>query len=307
MRRYRIGAVVALGAGTITLVLLAAQMAGAQAASAARGTLVKKLLVQRTSASDLEIGGDVEGVPRGETRYLKREDLLAISQVTFTVTDDPNFKRPTQIKGVTLEELARDLGVPPSAGVVIAICNDKYRATYPREYVAQHHPVLVLEIDGKSPAGWPMDSGGHGFDMGPYMISHEKFTPSFKILSHSDEAQIPWGVVRLEFRDKESVFGALAPRGPRANDPAVKDGYSIAKQNCFRCHNAGDQSGQKSGVTWTVLSALASGSPEFFMDYVRNPKSKSPQAQMPGNPNYDDTTLLALTRYFQTLAPAAKL
>ncbi len=38
-----------------------------------------------------------------------------------------------------------------------------------------HHPVLVLEVNGKPPAGWPKDSVEHKFDMGPYMISNPKF------------------------------------------------------------------------------------------------------------------------------------
>jgi len=43
------------------------------------------------------------------------------------------------------------------------------------------------------------------------MISHPAFAPSFKVLSHTDEPQIPWGVVRIEFPDEKSVFGAIAP------------------------------------------------------------------------------------------------
>jgi mono/diheme cytochrome c family protein len=166
--------------------------------------------------------------------------------------------------------------------------------------MAAHHPVLVLAVNGKPPSGWPKASGGHGFDMGPYMISHEKFTPAFKILSHTDEPQIPWGVVRLEFRDARAVFGAIAPRGPSANQPAVQAGYKIAKQNCFRCHYNGADGGQKSGVTWAVLSALATSSPDFFTAYVRDPKSKRSEPQMPGNPEYDDATTRALTAYFRT-------
>ena len=44
----------------------------------------------------------------------------------------------------------------------------------------------------------------------------------------------------------------------------MQAGYKIAQQNCFRCHNSGAEGGQKSGVTWTVLSALATNSPEIF-------------------------------------------
>jgi len=166
--------------------------------------------------------------------------------------------------------------------------------------MAAHHPVLVLEVNGKPPSGWPKDSGGHGFDMGPYMISHEEFEPAFRILSHADEAQIPWGVVRLEFRDEKAVFGAIAPRGPNASNPDVRAAYKIAEQNCFRCHNMGGEGGQKSGIPWSLIAAVAENSQEFFAAYVRDPKSKSPEAAMPGNPQYDDETVRALGDYFRT-------
>ena len=293
-----------------TLVSVAAahgtKFAVAQAKSTAPQVHVTKLHAARVSPMDLEIGGELAGMPAGVTRYITRDDLLGLPQVTYTVTDDANFTGPTKVSGVPLEDLMRYFGAGPAADFVVAICNDKYRANYPRAYLAQHHPLLVLEVNGNAPSGWPKDSGGHGYDMGPYMISHPKFTPSFKILSHSDEPQIPWGVVRIEFRDEKAVFGAIAPRGPHANDPAVQAGYTIAQQNCFRCHNAGEEGGRKSGVTWAVLSAVAVSSPEFFAAYVRNPKSKSAGAQMPGNPRYDDQTLRALTAYFQSFSQAEK-
>jgi len=258
---------------------------------------------RRSSPSDLEVAGDLRGLPRGSTRYITRNDLLELPQVSYTVDDDPNFAGRTKVAGVPLDELALRLAAKPESDLVVAICDDLYRANYPQSYVAAHHPLLVMEVNGKPPAGWPKDSEAHRYDMGPYMISHPRFTPSFKILAHSDEAQIPWGVVRIEFRDEKKVFGAIAPRGPQANDAAVRAGFKIAQQNCFRCHNAGDEGGRKSGVTWTwtVLSAMAADSPVFFKDYVRNPKSKNPDAKMPGNPLYDDETLHALAIYFQSV------
>ncbi len=59
-----------------------------------------KLRVTRQSPFDLEIGGELAGLQRGATRYFSREDLLALPQVTYTVTDDPNFKGPMKISGV---------------------------------------------------------------------------------------------------------------------------------------------------------------------------------------------------------------
>jgi len=46
---------------------------------------------------------------------------------------------------------------------------------------------------------------------------------------------------------------------------------------------------------------MASDSPIFFKDYVGNPKSKNPDAKIPGNSRYDDKTLHVLTVYFQSL------
>jgi len=269
--------------------------AGAQAST---GTLHAR----GESPSDLEIGGDLAGLPRGTLRYIARKDLLTLPQVSYTVTGDPNFKGlgPTRISGVSLEELTKRFAAP-GADLVVAICDDKYRANYPRDYRTAHRPLLVLKINGKDPAEWPKDEGS---DMGPYLISQPNFTPRFKVLSHVEEMQIPWGVVRIDFRSERQVFGAIAPRGPHARDPAVQDGYRIAKENCFRCHNAGDEGGQKAGVTWTVISAIAAGSPDFFAAYVRDPKSRSPQAQMPGNPEYDGATVRALAAYFRAFAAA---
>ena len=214
---------------------------------AVRSTPASKLRGDRQSPSDLEVGGELAGVPAGETRFITREDLLTLSQVSYTVSDDPNFSGPTKISGVPLEELARSLGSVPHSDMVVAICDDKYRANYPRAYVGAHHPLLVLTINGQPPSGWPRSPEGQGDDMGPYMISHPHFTPSFKIFSHTDEPQIPWGVVRIELRDENAVFGAILPRGPQAAAPTVTAGYRIAQQNCFRCHNKGREGGQKSG------------------------------------------------------------
>ncbi len=274
--------------------------------SVASGQSFPALHEKRQLPSDLEISGALAGLAPGSTRYITRDELLAMPQVNFTVTDDTNFTGPTKIRGVKLENLARELGASAASDMVVAICDDGYRANYPRAYLVAHHPVLVLEVNGHAPAGWPKDSQEHTFDMGPYMISHPKFTPSYKILSHTEEPQIPWGVVRIEFREEKIVFGAIAPRGPHAQDREVRDGFRIAEQNCFRCHNAGREGGQKSGLPWEALSAFAAASPKDFAAYIRAPLAKNSHAQMPGNPQYDDATLAALTAYFRTFSEQAK-
>jgi mono/diheme cytochrome c family protein len=294
---------VALAAALVALLASSVLRSGREAY--ADVSVAAKLRSARTSALDLELAGTIAGLPAGAVRYLTRDDLLALPQVNYTVTNDANFAGPTQISGIALEELARQLAASPDSAMIVAICSDQYRAYYPRVYVAAHHPVLVLTIDGQPPSGWPKDVQGHNLDMGPYLISSPDFTSSFKILA-SEEPQIPWGVVRLEFRSEEAVFGTIAPRGPQAQQHAVQAGYRIARQNCFRCHNMGAEGGQKAGRPWLMLSARATASPDYFAAYVHNPKSKNPDAQMPSFPEYDDATLRALIEYFQTFSGAAR-
>jgi mono/diheme cytochrome c family protein len=265
-------------------------------------SLAAKAHTQRLAPTDLEIAGDIAGLAAGSARYLSREDLLTLPQVTYTVSDDSNFNGPTEISGVPLNDLIQALALTPDADLAIAICDDEYHAHYSRAYLAAHHPLLVLKVNGQPPEGWPKDAEGHGESMGPYMISHRQFTPGFKILAHPDEPQIPWGVVRLEFENEKRIFSAIAPRGSNAADAIVQSGYRIARQNCLRCHNQGDVGGKKAGRPWLVLSAWATASPKYFAAYIRNPQSQNSHAQMPANPGYDDATLQALTAYFRTFS-----
>lgn len=302
MQRRCIGAPVCIAFALAAIgALHAADGRDASAPATSETISAPMLRTHRSSPLDLEIGGDLRGLPPGTRRYLTRAELLALPQATYTVNDDSNFAEPTEISGVPLDELARRLATKPESDLIVAICDDLYRAYYPPSYIAAHQPLLVLKVNGKPPSGWPKDSEAHRYDMGPYLISHPKFTPSFKILSHADEPQIPWGVVRIEFRGEQEVFRGIEPHGPLANDATVQVGFKIAQQNCFRCHNAGDEGGRNSGVTWAVLSETAADSAVFFKDYVRNPKSKSSDAKMPGNSRYDEKTLHALTIYFQTM------
>lgn len=264
------------------------------------------LHTSRQSPLDLEIGGDLPGLPPGSTRYITRKDLLALPQTAYTVNDDPNFTKPTKVSGVSFAELVARLAARPDSDMAVAICSDKYRANYPRAYLGAQQPLLVLEIDGQPPAGWPKDAETHTMSIGPYLISHPKFAPGPGTAGGGDESQIPWGVVRIDLRDEKQVFAAIEPRGARANDAPVQAGYKIARQSCFRCHNSGKEGGEKSGVPWPVLATLASAAPEHFGAYVKNPQAQDPQAQMPGNPGYSDETLRDLTAYFQTFVPAAK-
>jgi hypothetical protein len=258
------------------------------------------LHANKQAETDLEVGGDLAGLPPGSTRFVAYKDLLTLPQVTYTVSDDSNFKPRTRITGIPLPELDRLLGGASDAKLVVAICYDGYRTNYPSAYLASHQPLLVLKIDGKTEDNWPKSE--YGGLLGPYLISHPSFTPAFKVLSHTDEPQIPFGVTRIEFRDERVVLGSIAPHGHYPPDSPVVGGYRIAQQNCFRCHNMGAEGGQMSGRTWQTLAMWASSEPQYFARYVKNPRSIDKKNHMPAFPQYDAATIEALRQYFATFA-----
>jgi len=270
-----------------------------------QGTVSKNNLHSwRQADTDLEIGGELAGLPPGSSRYVSYNDLLKLPQVSYSVSDDSNFPGKTQIRGVSLDVLSQSLDATAGAKLVVAICYDGYRTNYPAAYLNAHRPLLVLKINGKTQANWPNSPGGSS--LGPYLISSPTFTPSFKVLSHTDEPQIPFGVTRIEFRNEQTVFGSIAPGGKFAANSPVMNGYRIAQQNCFRCHNMGREGGQMAGRTWQILAMWASTEPDYFRRYVKNPQSFDRKNRMPAFPQYDAATIEALRQYFASFAPPSR-
>src|SRR6202451_101602 len=95
--------------GALNLHNAKAQTTGAVAA--AQKPLYARLAWKRMSPSDLELDGDIPGRTREQAiRYITRDQLLALPQVSYTVTNDANFSgRPTQISGVALDQLVQAL------------------------------------------------------------------------------------------------------------------------------------------------------------------------------------------------------
>jgi len=259
---------------------------------------------ERSSPGDLEVGGELTHPPEGSTRFIRYEDLLALPQKTYTVNDDADLPPNTEISGVPLESLERLLGKTPHDPLIVAICYDHYRTNYPADYLAEHHPLLVLRINGKLRDEWPKSPSGDA--LGPYLISHSVFKPAFKILSHWDEPQIPYGVTRLEFRQESEVFSVIRPYGFFSAKSQVAQGYLIAHQDCFRCHNMGTEGGTMAGRSWEDLANSAWDDGPTFRNIIHNPKSADPDAKMPAHPQYDFGTLDALTSYCKTFATARR-
>jgi mono/diheme cytochrome c family protein len=258
----------------------------------------------RTAESDLAVSGRISGVPAGATGYVRYADLSSLPLTSVTIEPDEDFKVPVRVTGVPLEVLARALDVSPGSDLISATCTDDYQGHYPADYLAEHHPLLGLTVDRQRASEWAKRTGQ--YDPGPYFITHAHFVPAFKVLSHADWPQVPTNVARLDFGTAAETYGAIAPRGTYAENSPQEQGFTIARQNCFRCHNQGQYGGTKAGRTWMTLSTWAREQPSYFQDYVHDPKQFEPRAKMPGNPQYDKATLEALTAYFRTFTETGR-
>jgi hypothetical protein len=286
-------------------VKLIAVFAACLALLAADSPPTKHLLsIERRSPSDLEITGKVAGVAAGVVRYISYERLLALPQTTVTITGDDNFRELPQQKlvvtGVYLDVLESSLSALPASDLLIALCSDGYRATYSRGYVKTHRPILALKINGLPVETWVAQT--HNDDPGTYFITHADFTPSFSVLSFQEIPKIPAKVTRLEFGTSQEVYGAISPHQKDAANPQVIDGFRIARQHCYRCHNMGSYGGTKASRSWQSLGDFAASSPSTFERYLRDPKSLDPKSTMSCDPQLGEPAAKALQAYFQTFA-----
>jgi hypothetical protein len=258
----------------------------------------------RQSPQDLEVTGLIRGLPIGESAYVRYSDLLALPQTKAVIADDPDIPGPVHVSGVSFETLASALNVLPQSDLVDALCSDRYRSHFPADYIAQHHPILVLTIDQKPLAAWA--ESAHQRDPSPYLVMYSHFVPTFKILAHQDQPQLPDNLLRLNFTTQSQTFGPITPHGNFPPNSPELQGFAIAKQNCLRCHFQGTSGGTKSGRSWQVVGTWAREQPAFFQAYVKNPTKFEPRSHMAPNPEYDAATLAALTAYFRTFSTSTK-
>jgi hypothetical protein len=299
MERSTVIAVVGLG------MTFASSMLWAASWPQGSGTPAQLVHDKRQSATDLEVSGLPSADGNSGHGFISYKALLAMPQVSGAMGDDDHLaglrEQTVPVTGVRLSVLMDRLGVPAGKELVLARCSDGYTGPFPGEYIVAHEPILVLTADGMTLDEWAKKTASD--DPGPYMIAYDHFTPVWKVLSHSDRQQLPDQVVELEFRNLKDVFDPITP--PLSRYPAgspERVGFTIAKQNCLRCHSAGPYGGTKGGLSWEALARLAKSDGSTFSKFVHDPKSVDPKSKMPGNPEYNAETLKTVTAYFQSQA-----
>lgn len=251
----------------------------------------------RQSDSDL---GVAVGSP-GTEHFLSRQQLESLPQVSLRMNENEDLPRGTtaEIRGPLLEDVLKAMRIGEKDNDLVELrCTDGYRGNLTHQFLQQHHPVLALSIDGQLPQEWA--SVRHAYNPGPYFLAYDHFQPTFKIFAHADYAQVPSNIISMHVVPADVAF---APMTPKSATPSIEAGFTIAKQNCLRCHSLGTTGGTKSRYSWADLSQIARDVPHIFEGYIHNPKSLNPEARMPANPGYDQATIQALTAYFSSFPP----
>ena len=265
----------------IALVVLSAMLACGllTAAHSPKEVAAQSRLVHanRESVTDLEISGLPTTAGRSSRGFISYKDLLALPQVAGTMGNDDNpsvARSPSvPVTGVRLSVLIKLLGVPVGQDLLLARCSDGYVGPLPAEYIAIHEPILVLRANGMTLDEWAKKTGNQ--DPSPYMVAYDHFVPAWKVLAHSDREQLPDQIVELEFKEMTTCLAPILPRPVSPGSPE-QIGFTIAKQNCLRCHAAGPYGGTKGGLSWEGLTNLARRDGAMFARYVHDPKSVDP-------------------------------
>lgn len=277
--------------------------AGADSSRIGARALAGAILPARSSPTDLEVSGPLEG---GRTHgFVPRERLLGLPLMTVTNSMDPTRKAPAVYRGILLERLRDHLGVAEAqADTLFAVCVDGYSKEFPNDYLTAFRSLLVLEIDGTGPEAWGKNRV-NGLPMAPYYIIATDFRPrpSETVLGRPEALRYPHGVARLEFRSDATTLGRI--RLSEDASPLARQGQTIALRECLACHGHDDFGGSMSGRPWLLIKTWASNT-NYFRRYVVNPRSVQPTSRMPAFKDLDPVVLDALQAYFRELHVGGK-
>ncbi|HEY5228349.1 MAG TPA: cytochrome c [Opitutaceae bacterium] len=246
----------------------------------------------RSSPFDLA----VKGTLAGGTRYARWADIRAMPTSKVTVSEE-FLKGPEVLTVVFLSDLMKALPSPPGTDLLLATCGDGYAGIYTSDFISKYRPFLVLEIDGKGPEKWPPP--GLGFNPAPYAITvSSDLVPEalgFMDLEHKK----PWAVTDIEVGTYTAKFEGIYSGKWADLSASGQAGRRIWVNSCASCHGGPEATfgGTKAQRPFQVLVAYAAYDRDFFVKYVRDPKSLVESAKMEAHPHYTDADMADLIEF----------
>jgi cytochrome c2 len=238
----------------------------------------------------------VKGTMAGGTRYARWSDIHALPTSKVTVSAE-FLKGPEVLTVVFLSDIMKALPLSPDTDLLLATCGDGYAGIYTADFISKYRPFLVLEIDGKGPDKWPPP--GLEFNPAPYVITvSSDLVPAvlgFKDLEHKK----PWAVTEIEVANYATQFRGFYSGKWSSLSPSGQAGRQIWVNSCASCHSGpqGAFGGTKAQRPFQVLAAYAGYDRDFFVKYVRDPKSLVESAKMEAHPHYTDANMADLIEF----------
>lgn len=258
---------------------------------------------EKQSPFDLALSGKIEGVPAGETRYVRWDELAALPTRVLKL-DGEFVPGPQDVTIVMLADLLARLPRKADADTVIATCSDGYASIYTQSFIKDYQPFLVLKINGQGPDRWP--PAGLKFNPGPYVISiADQLAPGASKLLDAGHKR-PWGVNAIEFANYDERLAVLHQGALAKPSAPAAEGREIWINSCFSCHNIPQSKlgGTKAARPIQILASHAAYNADYFKTYVRTPAKLNPAAKMEPHPHYTDAQLDSLIAFLKdTLAP----
>jgi len=258
----------------------------------------------RSAATDLQISGLLKGVPVGESRWIRWEDIRELPSQTIE-TEGEFLAGRQNVQIVLLENLTNQLPLAAGADTVLADCADGYTAVFTTDFRTRWKPYIVVAINGQGPTAWPLP----GMDMnpGPYVVSvsDEVVSGVNKLMDVAHKQ--PWATTGLRFVHHADEFVASHTGEWQSLSESAVRGRELWVNSCHSCHTGPDgiTGGSKSGRPFAVLKAHAQFNRAWFIDYVRNPQAKIPGALMTPHPHYSDSQLADLIAFILAEKPAS--
>lgn len=264
--------------------------------SAAAAQAGLPLQSSRASPFDLALTGRLAGVPAGETRFARWEDLRALP--TSKIKLEGEFlKGEQEVTVVFLSDVLGALPVSQGVDTVLATCTDGYASVYEVSAMEAHRPFVILEINGKGPSEWPPP--GIQYNPGPYVVFiSPTVAPAVASLLDVGHKR-PWGVTTIELANFAEKFAGIQQGRWAGLSATAAQGREIWVHSCTSCHKGpgGSFGGSKSDRPFEVLAAHAGYNQAYFKRYVHDPQAVVPGAKMQGHPHYNHTQLDALIAF----------
>lgn len=264
----------------------------------ASGASALELHQEKSSPFDLALKGRLEGVPAGETRYLRHAELAALPTRVLKLTGE-FVPGEQEVTVVMLDDVLAKLPRAADADVLIATCTDGYVSVFTNAFIAEFKPFVVIKIDGKGPETWPPQ--GLDFNPGPYVISISKeLAPGVAQLLDESHKR-PWGVETIEVVNYAERFAVWYTGALKNASPLIAEGRDIWINSCMSCHESPQHNlgGTKGARPIQIVATYAAYNMPYFRTYVRDPKKLNPNATMSPYPHYSDEQLKALIAFLK--------